>query len=374
MTEHADNLPGRPDWVLVSAALLLAGVGLVLVYSTASPLSFGREGTDAAAYLKRSAAYAVLGVGALAIALRVRPEALARWAYPLLGATVVLLALPWLPGVGVEVKGAHRWVRLGPLGFQPSEVAKLVLVVFLASNLAKRGDRIRSFGYGYLPAVLIPGVLVLLVLAEPDLGTAALLAAVVLIVAYVAGVRVRHLVAGLVPVIPVAVYLMWFVPFRRERILAFLDPWAHATGAGFQLVQSLLAFGAGGWWGVGLGAGRQKLYYLPEAHTDFILSVWAEERGLVGIALVLGLFGVLVWRGLRIAWRQHDPYRRLLATGITAWLGLQAALNALVVTGCLPTKGIPLPFLSYGGTGLVVSLAATGLLAGLAREGPGCAS
>ncbi|MFU8855991.1 MAG: putative lipid II flippase FtsW [Deferrisomatales bacterium] len=359
---------GRTDWVVLGAAFLLTAVGLVLVYSTSSPLAFGREGADTASYLKRSLAFAGLGAVAACTAARVPTTWLRRAAYPALAAATVLLVLPWVPSVGQAVNGAHRWVRVGGFGFQPSELAKLALILFLAHSLAKRGDGVQSFAYGYLPHVVLPAIPIGLVLAGPDLGTAILLAAVVGVTAFSGGVRLRHLGAGLLPLVPLAVYLLWFVSFRRDRILAFLDPWSHAQGAGFQLVQSLLAFGAGGIWGVGLGAGRQKLYYLPEAHTDFILSVWAEERGLVGILLVLLLVAVLVWRGYRIALRQEDPFRRLLATGISTWLGFQAALNALVVTGCLPTKGLPFPFLSYGGTGLVVCLTGAGLLAGLARQ------
>ncbi len=359
---------GRTDWIVLGSALLLTGLGLVLVYSTSSPLAFGREGADTASYLKRSLAFAALGTAAAFLAAHVPTEWLRRSAYPALALATLLLVLPWVPSVGQAVNGAHRWVRLGGIGFQPSELAKLALILFLAHSLAKRGDMVRSFTYGYLPHVVLPAIPIGLVLVAPDLGTALLLAAVVSVTAFVGGVRLRHLAAGVLLASPLVVYLLWFISFRRDRILAFLDPWNHAQGAAFQLVQSLLAFGAGGVWGVGLGAGRQKLHYLPEAHTDFILSVWAEERGLVGVLLVLLLVGILVLRGYRIALRQEDPFRRLLATGISTWLGLQAAINALVVTGWLPTKGLPFPFLSYGGTGLVVCLTGAGLLAGLARE------
>ncbi len=358
----------HPDWVVLGSAVLLTAVGIVLVYSTSSPLAFGTEGADGTSYLKRSSAFACIGLLAALVAARVRPEALRRLAYPAFLCSAILLVLPWVPGIGQAVKGAHRWVRLGGVGFQPSELAKLALVLFLAHHLAKREDRVRSFAYGYLPTVLLPALPVGLVLAEPDLGTAALMAAVVLATAYAAGVRPSHLLAGVMPLAPLVVYLLWFVEFRRGRILAFLDPWSHAHDAGFQLVQSLLAFGMGGLWGVGLGAGRQKLYYLPEAHTDFILSVWAEERGLLGVLAVLALVAVLVIRGYTIAGRQEDTFRRLLAVGLTTWIGLQAALNALVVTGCVPTKGLPFPFLSYGGTGLLACLVAAGLLAGLGKR------
>lgn len=358
----------RPDWVVLAVALSLTGVGLVLVYSTSSLLALGRGGTDSWGYLRRTLVYAALGgLGCLA-ATRVRPEALRRYAYPAILVVTLLLILPWVPGLGVAVKGARRWVRIGGLGFQPSELAKLAVILFLAHSLTKRGPRVKTFAYGLLPNVLIPAVPIVLVLIQPDLGTAAVLAAVVAAMAFVGGVRLRHLAVCLAPVAPVAIYLLWFVGFRRERILAFLDPWSHARGAGFQLVQSLVAFGSGGFWGVGLGAGGQKLFYLPEAHTDFILSIWAEEKGFVGVAVVLALAAVLVYRGYRIAARQADPFTRLLAVGITTWIGLQAGVNALVVTGCMPTKGLPFPFLSYGGTGLVVCLVAAGFLAGLSRE------
>lgn len=358
----------RPDWVVLVAALGLTGLGLVLVYSTSSPLSFGKGNADSWAYLKRSLVYAALGGGVCFAAARTRPESLRPWAYPAIFVGVVLLALCWVPGFGVTVKGAHRWVRLLGIRFQPSEVAKIGVILFLAHSLSKRGDRVKTFSYGLLPNILIPAVPIGLVLLEPDLGTAAVISAVVAAMAFAGGVRPRHLAVCLAPVLPAAIYLLWFVSFRRERILAFLDPWNHAQGAGFQLVQSLLAFGTGGIWGVGLGAGGQKLYYLPEAHTDFILAIWAEEKGLVGVLAALALTAALVFRGYRIAARQVDPFPRLLAVGISTWIGLQAGLNALVVTGCLPTKGLPYPFLSYGGTGLVVCLAAAGFLAGLNDE------
>jgi cell division protein FtsW len=361
------ELPGRSDRFLLGTALLLTGIGLVVIFSTASPLEFDSQGPVDSSHLKRSIAYAALGLLAALGATRLGPQTLRRLAYPALFVSVALLCLVWIPPFGQAVNGAHRWVRIGGFGFQPSEIAKLGLVVFLAHSLAKREARVKSFSYGFLPSVVLPGLPIGLVLCEPDFGTAALMAVVVAAMAYVGGVRRRHLGAGLAFLVPVAGYLLWFVDFRRDRILAFLDPWGHAQGAGFQLVQSLLAFGIGGVWGVGLGAGRQKLYYLPEAHTDFILSVWAEEIGLVGVLVVLLLVSALVWRGFAIAFRRGDPFQRLLATGITTWVGLQAALNALVVTGCLPTKGLPFPFLSYGGSGLVVTLTAVGLLAGLTR-------
>ncbi|MBI5018004.1 MAG: putative lipid II flippase FtsW [Deltaproteobacteria bacterium] len=358
----------RPDLWILGVAAALTCLGVVLVYSTSSPLTFGKVNGDAYGYLKRAVVYALLGLAACTGALRVPPETVRKLAYPGIAAAALLLCLPLVPSLGAGVNGAHRWVRFPGFGFQPSEVAKLAVVLFLAHSLAKRGDRVKSFAYGFLPNMLIPAVPLALILVEPDLGTTVLLAAVVGAMALAGGVRLKHLSLAVAPALVLVVGLVAFVPWRLQRVLAFLDPWSHARGAGFQLVQSLLAFGNGGFWGVGLGAGRQKLYYLPEAHTDFILSVWAEEGGLVGVWGVLAAMAFLVVRGYRIALRQEDAFRRLLATGLTTWIGLQAGLNALVVTGCLPTKGLPFPFLSYGGTGLIISLTAAGLLSGLARE------
>lgn len=358
----------RPDLWILGIAAGLTCLGVVLVYSTSSPLAFGKVNGDAYGYLKRSFAYALVGLGACYTALQVRPETVRKFAYPGIVAAALLLCLPLVPSLGADVNGAHRWVRLAGFGFQPSEVAKFAVVLFLAHSLAKRGDRVESFAYGFLPNVLIPAVPLVLILLEPDLGTTVLLAAVVGAMSLAGGVRVKHLGLAVAPAVVLFAVMILCVPWRLKRVLAFLDPWSHARGAAFQLVQSLLAFGNGGVWGVGLGAGHQKLYYLPEAHTDFILSVWAEEGGLVGVLVVLAAMALLVVRGYRIALHQDDPFRRLLATGITTWIGLQAGLNALVVTGCLPTKGLPFPFLSYGGTGLVICLSAAGVLAGLGRE------
>ncbi len=359
---------GKPDMAVTMTVLMLTAVGLVMVYSTSSLMTVGGEGHLTYGYFNRSLIYAAIGITGFFIAARMPTTFLRKLAYPGLLLSLVLLCLVWVPQLGVSAKGASRWVRLGAVGFQPSEVTKLALIVFLAHSLAKRGSKVESFAYGFLPNLLLPGVPIVLVLIEPDLGTAAVLLALVFAMTFTGGVRIGHLATAIVPAMATLAALIWFVPFRRERLFAFLDPWEHAHTSGFQLVQSLLAFGAGGIWGSGLGAGKQKLHYVPEAHTDFILSIWAEECGLVGVLAVLALMAFLTWRGFAIAAEQEDEFRRLLAIGITTWLSLQAALNALVVMGCLPTKGLPFPFVSYGGTGLVVALIGAGILAGLGRK------
>ncbi len=364
-----------PDLVVTMIVMIMTAMGLVMVYSSSSLMNAGGEAQMTASFFKRSLLFALLGAGGFFVASRTPPEWLRKGAYPALLGSIVLLCLVWVPPLGISANGASRWVRFGPLGFQPSELAKLAVVLFLAHSIAKRGPRkVKKLIFGFMPHIVLPGIPIMLVLMEPDLGTAAVLVALVAAMSFVGGVRLRHLAVTAVPVVAGLGCMIIFVPFRMRRLMAFLDPWEHSTDSGFQLVQSFLAFGAGGVWGVGLGAGKQKLHYLPEAHTDFILSIWAEECGLVGVLVVLGLFSALVYRGYAIALAQEDMYRRLLATGITTWLGLQAALNALVVMGCLPTKGLPFPFLSYGGTGLVITLTAAGILAGLGRKEDACVS
>lgn len=362
----ATNDGRTPDLIVTTIVMLMTTIGLLMVYTTSSLMPGN--------YFLRSVVYALIGCACYIGASRVNPDFLRKFAYPGLAIVTILLIAIFIPGLGIKAKGATRWLKLPGFQFQPSEVAKLAVVIFLAHSLAKRDEeKLKTFAYGFLPHVVIPGIPLLLILKEPDMGTAMVLGFLVFTMAFVGGIRLKHLALASLPASFIAGCLVWFVPYRKERFLAFLDPWQHAQTSGHQLVQSFLAFGAGGVWGVGLGAGKQKLHYLPEAHTDFILSIWAEETGLVGVTLVLALFSVLVWRGYWISVRQSDPYRRLLAMGITTWLALQASLNSLVVMGCLPTKGLPFPFLSYGGTGMVVTMTAAGILAGLGRKERACA-
>ncbi len=356
-----------PDLLVTTIVMMLTTMGLVMIYSSSSLMPGN--------FFLRSVAFAAVGFLCFLGASRIDPERLRPFVYPGIILISLMLLMVWVPGLGVRTKGAARWIRLPGFQFQPSELAKLAIVLFLAHSLAKRDqEKLKTFNFGFLPHVMIPGVPILMILAEPDLGTAVVLGMLVFVMCFFGGVRVTHLAGAAGPAIFAAGCLVWFVPFRRQRFLAFLDPWEKAQTAGHQLVQSFLAFGAGGVWGVGLGAGKQKLHYLPEAHTDFILSILAEEVGLVGVVVVLTLMALLVWRGYGIAIRQQDPFKRLLAAGITTWLGVQAGLNSLVVMGCVPTKGLPFPFLSYGGTGMVVTLTAAGLLAGMGRKERQCAS
>jgi len=289
-------------------------------------------------------------------------------AYPLLGLSVLGLVLVLVPGIGLVRGGARRWVHLGPLSLQPSEAVKIALVLYLARSLTKKGERVREFSMGIVPHCLVATVLAGLLLYEPDFGTAALAMGLLFLMLFAGGVRTLHLAMLVLVALPLVGWQITREGYRVRRLMAFLNPARDPHGVGFQLTQSFIAFGSGGLWGVGLGESRQKMFYLPEAHTDFIFSVVGEELGLAGGLLVLGLFGVIAARGLRTALRHPDAFGSLAAFGITASLVLQALVNVGVVLGCLPTKGLALPFLSYGGSAMIAALAEVGVLLALARE------
>lgn len=357
--------PRRPpapfDWLLLLAVLILSAGGAVMVYS-ASAIQASRQLGDEFHFLKRQALALGLGLGLLVLVLRLGYRRLAAWAYPLLVLSLLTLGLVLVPGIGRVAGGARRWINLGLVNFQPSELAKIVLVLYLAHSLSRKRDKVRIFSIGFLPHVLVTGLMVLLCLAERDMGTGVIMVLVLFTMLFAAGARVSWLVGGVLLAIPIGWRLIAGTPYRMERWLAYLDPWGHREGAGFQLVESLLGIGNGGWLGQGLGQGKGKLFYLPAAHTDFIAAVIAEEAGLLGIAILLLLFAVLVWRGLRATLRAAEPFGAYLALGLTTLLGGQALMNLSVVFGLLPTKGLTLPFVSYGGSSLMTLLLAAGML------------
>jgi len=286
----------------------------------------------------------------------------------------MLLVLVFIPPFSKEVGGAKRWLQLGWFSFQPAEVGKLALIFYLADRLAKRGAQVGRFREAYLPLVSVVGALFLLLLLQPDLGTAVLFVGVGALLLFVGGMPLPQLLGSLLATLPCLYVVIAHVGFRRRRLLAFWDPWTEREGAGFQAVQSLLALGQGGSIGVGPGAGKQKLFFLPEAHTDFVFAVLGEEFGFVGCFLVLMLFGVLLWSGMSVAWRSSDLFSRYLASGITSMLLLQVIFHVAVVVGLLPTKGLPLPFVSLGGSSLVITLLAMGMLMGISARNPQRAS
>ncbi len=355
------------DSVLVGAVLVLMAFGLVMVFSSGAVFAARKYG-DAAYFLKRELVYAVLGLCAMTFALRTDYSVYRRFAYPLLGVSIVALAA--VLKIGSRAGGAIRWFRLGPLSFQPGELAKLALCIYLASLLARKTEKVRVFSVGFLPPLLVTGLMMALLLKQPDLGTAAIFGAVALGLLFVAGTRTSYLIIAVLVAAPAGWKFIVSTPFRMRRMLAFLDPWAFRRDVGYQITESLISVGSGGLTGLGLGDGRQKLFFLPEAHTDFILSIIGEELGLAGVLCVVAGFTVLVWRGLRAAFRARDLFGCYLAFGITAMFGLQALVNMGVVLGSLPTKGLPLPFISYGGTSLVVSLFMAGVLGNISARRP----
>ena len=351
---------------LAVVTALLAAAGVVMIYS-ASAIQAQEAYGNRWYYLERHAAY--LGLGALlgGFVLAMDYQWLRRHLRGLLAVSAILLVAVLIPGIGYEVSGARRWFRLGFLSFQPSELAQVVVILYLADVLARKQDRLRSFVHGFLPPMLILGTFVGLMLLQPDLGTSVALASVVFLMLFVSGIELIHLGPTLASAIPVLGLLIASKPYRVRRILAFADPWADPHGAGFQLIQSLVAIGTGGLAGVGLGQSRQKLFYLPAAHTDFIFSVVAEELGLLGATAVLGLFLAFVWLGVRLALRTTDLFAQLACLGLTGLIGFKALIHMAVATGLVPTKGLPLPFVSFGGTSLIFNLVIVALLLNMGR-------
>jgi cell division protein FtsW len=353
-------------WMLLAVAGLLA-LGMTMVLSTSYLHSQERYGDGTYFFRKQLVA---MGAGMIAlVTCAIVPSALyRRFAYPLLAVSFIILIMVLIPGIGVARGGARRWIPFPGFAFQPSELAKLSIVVYLAHSMAKKEELIRTFSVGVLPHLMVGGVFAGLLLLEPDFGTALILTMLLYFMLFVGGVRVSHLLATALMALPVLAYVMMTAEYRLRRLMTFVDPWSDATGAGFHIIQSLIAFGSGQLLGRGLGESRQKLFYLPEAHTDFIYSVIGEELGLIGALAVLALFGVILVRGLRLTAKIEDPFDQYLAFGLTVLLGLQALIHMGVVMGLMPTKGLVLPFISYGGSAMVINLMEAGILLGLSRR------
>jgi len=353
-------------WMLVAVVCLLA-LGMTMVLSTSYLYSQERYGDGTYFFRKQLLA---MGAGTLAlIACSMVPSAFyRRFAYPLLVVTFIVLVLVLVPGIGVSRGGARRWIILAGFTFQPSELAKLAMVFYLAHSMAKKEQMIRTFSVGVLPHLIVSGAFAGVLLLEPDFGTALILTMLLYFMLFVGGARVHHLLATGLLALPLLAYVMMTAEYRWRRLMSFLDPWSDAAGSGFHVIQSLIAFGSGQVWGRGLGESRQKLFYLPEAHTDFVYSVVGEELGLLGAWAVLALFGVIIMRGLRLTTKIEEPFDQYLAFGLTVLLGVQALIHMGVVMGLMPTKGLVLPFISYGGSAMVTNLVAAGILLGLSRR------
>ena len=357
---------GGDRWIVLTVAALVT-VSVVMVFNTSYFFAGERFGDPMHVFRKHLVS---IGLGMLAcfVASRLRSSTYEKIAYPALAVVVVMLIAVLIPGVGIVRGGARRWIGLGVINLQPSELAKIVAVLYLARSMVRKGPRLTTFSLGVLPHFIVVGVLAGLVVVEPDFGTSALLGVTLFAMLFAGGVRWRHLAVPILPIVPLAIYAVASSPYRLRRVLVFLDPWQHPRDAGFQLVQSFLAFGSGGLFGTGLGESKQKMFFLPEAHTDFIFSVIGEELGLVGAIVIVGLFAVLAIRGLRVALNHPTTFGQLVAFGTTTVLVLQAGINMAVVLGLLPTKGLALPFVSYGGSAMIGAMTAVGVLLALSRE------
>lgn len=355
----------------VDKALLVLVMGLVLfglamVYSSSAILAQKRYGSQFY-FFGRQALWALVGLAALAVAMRIDYR---HYRQPVVIIGLLSFSLTLLGTVLFfpAINGTHRWIRYGPLSLQPSEIAKLSLVFFLAFFLERRANKVSSFRGTLLPAALIAGAMIVLVGAEPDLGTALLLGLIFAAVTFTAGVSLGQLTALVLPLAPALAYMLLFVPWRLQRLMDFVDPWKNQMTSGFQVAQSLIAIGSGGTTGVGFAQGKQKLFYIPAAHTDFIFAVVGEELGLVGAAVVVAVFATIAWRGLRAARLAPDFFGQALATGITTMIATQAFFNLSVVLSLVPTKGIPLPFISAGGSSLAINLLGAGVLLNISKH------
>jgi rod shape-determining protein RodA/cell division protein FtsW len=354
------------DRWLFGAVLLLVLLGLVMVFSASAVMAKDKFGSPYT-FLLRQIGWACAGLLAMVALMRVDYR---RYKHPavvftLLGLTMVMLVAVFFLD---RSHNTHRWLRFGALSFQPSELAKPALILFLAYFLETRTKEIADWRHTLIPAILPSLIFSALIVKQPDLGTAMVCMALTASVLFVAGMEMKYLGYGFAASLPLLYFLLFRVGWRRERMLAFLDPWADPQGRGFHMIQSLIAVGTGGIAGLGLMEGKQKLFYLPEPHTDFIFAVIAEELGLLGTLAVVSLFAVFCYRGMRAAMRTSDLYARFLAVGITSTIVIQAFFNISVVLGLLPTKGIPLPFISYGGSSLFITLACVGVLLNISQQ------
>ena len=359
------TLPERPyDLWLLAAVLGLLCIGTIEIYSATAAESVTRF-HDSTYFLARQLMYVGVGGAALWGGARLDYRRLRQWVYPLLILSILLLGA----ALGTPARnGAHRWIPLGPLTFQPVEIAKLALVTYLASSLGRKADRVKTFTIGFVPHLVVCGMMMALLLKQPDLGSSVVLGATTLGMLFMAGTRVSYILLAVLASAPVAYHLVIGTPWRMQRFLAYFNPEAYASGQAYQFMQARLAMGSGGLTGAGLGGGHQSLGYMPEAHNDFILAPIGEELGYLGVAAVLILFTILVWRGIRAALGARDVFGGYLAFGITLLFGVQVLFNVGVVLGIVPNKGITLPLVSYGGSSLVVTMFLVGLVFNVGRR------
>jgi cell division protein FtsW len=356
-----------PDIILLLVTLILVTIGTAMIYSSSSILA-QQKFNDGQYFIKKQLIFVVLGLISMVILTKIDYTTWKKAAYPGIILSLIMLVLLFIPDVGLKRGGATRWLNMGLFSFQVSEMVKIAMVVFLAHLLARKAHLLKKFSRGVLIPSAITAVVISLILMEPDFGTAVIIASILILMLCLAGSRMTHLMFLAAAFIPVGVWLIFHKGYRLARLTVFLDPWKDASNTGFQIIQSLISFGSGGIGGVGIGDGMQKLFYLPEPHTDFILSIIAEESGFIGVSIVIILFSIFVFRGFMIAIKAPDLFGTLLAAGLTMVIAMEAFINIAGVMGLIPLKGLALPFLSYGGSSFVMSMIAIGILLNISTQ------
>jgi cell division protein FtsW len=359
---------GWDMWLLLTVFVLI-GFGLVMLYSASAVMASQRMAHHFH-LVSNQLQKIVIGMALMVVALKVDYRWYQRLIYPIFGGTLAMLVMVLIPGIGTVQNGAQRWFSLAGFSFQPAEVAKIVAVMYLAYSVSKKGEKMTSFTVGFIPHLFMIGLMVALLMKQPDFGSSVILLSMMMIMIFVSGARTFYL--GMFAGLGVlgAYIAVSSSEYRMDRIRAFLDPWSYRQGIGYQISESLIAIGSGGLEGRGLGNGTGKLGYVPELWNDFIGTIVAEELGILGVIVLVGLFGVFLWRGFKIAMNANDKFGAYLAFGITTMFGMQATANLCVVTGLLPTKGLTLPFVSFGGSSLIMAMFATGILLNISRGAP----
>lgn len=362
MAEPIKNLhPFFSEKRILFPVLLLSGLGIIMVYSASASISM-QDYNTAFHFMKKQALFFFISLGVMFVTASLPYKLYKSISYIILFAAIGLLAAVLVPSLGREAGGAHRWLNLLGFTFQPAEFAKLALIIFMGYSLSKKQDLIGNFSVGFMPHAAVFGLFAVLIIVQPDFGTVVVLGLITWGMMFVAGVKITHLISPAPIFIPMAYFLIVKSDYRLERVLAFLNPWDDPYDTGYQITHSLKAFGSGGLTGKGIALGMQKMHYLPEPHTDFIFSIIGEELGLIGVITVLTLYLVLLFKGIDIAKKSKNMFGAVTAAGLTMYLGIQVIINTGVALGLLPTKGLTLPFISYGGTSLMINMAAMGIL------------
>lgn len=356
-----------PDLWLFIVVILLMAIGLCMVFSSSYIMAY-KWYEDSYYFLKKQLIYAMIALIAFFFAINTDYRYYKKFTLPILILSITLLCLVYIPNIGRTAGGASRWIRIGFFSFQPSEIAKFALILYMAESLTRKQTKdIKTFSRGVLPTLIIMFVMFFLILKEPDFSTSLIVLGISFIMLFIGGTRVIQLYALIVAAIPLGLLILSREEYRKVRLLSFLDPWKDPLDSGFHIIQSLLALGSGGIFGIGLAESKQKYFYLPDQHTDFIFSIIGEELGFVGTVIIIILFIILLWRGFKIALDTSDQFGTLLAAGITSMVVFQSIINIGVVTKMVPTTGITLPFVSYGGTSLIINMFCAGILLNISR-------